>query len=268
MGLTASETWSDCVVINPSGRVEWDDVKARVDIAIVATNLLGPAAKQRGRRLYSSCPFHDDHDPSFFVDKTRKTWCCFPCGIHGDAAELVKRINRVAFPDAVRYLAELAGVIAPSPDTLPKPKTPPRGSSWSPDSLPSDSENLSPTPPQGVEVSGLPRDEAIALVTESIPRLWGRGGEFALAYLHGRGLTDETMKVVRLGWTPRVMVPTKEGDRSFPFSGVVIPWFDGNRLTRVKIRRLGSKGSQSTLKRSPIVRSSIPIQTSSSLDCL
>jgi hypothetical protein len=34
------------------------------------------------------------------------------------------------------------------------------------------------------------------------------------------------------------MVPTKDGDRCFRFSGIVIPWRDGERLTRIKIRRL------------------------------
>ena len=40
-----------------------------------------------------------------------------------------------------------------------------------------------------------------------------------------------------LSFAPHVMVPTKEGDRCFPFSGIVIPWTDGDRLTRIKIRR-------------------------------
>ena len=39
------------------------------------------------------------------------------------------------------------------------------------------------------------------------------------------------------------MVPTKEGDRAFRFSGITIPWRDGPRLTRIKIRRIWTMGS-------------------------
>jgi len=50
-------------------------------------------------------------------------------------------------------------------------------------------------------------------------------------------LTDETIKAAGLGWVLDAMVPTKDDDRRFLYSGVTIPWRDGKRLTRVKIRR-------------------------------
>jgi DNA primase len=43
----------------------------------------------------------------------RKTWRCWVCGVGGDAAELVKRINHCDFPAAVRFLADLSGVLPP-----------------------------------------------------------------------------------------------------------------------------------------------------------
>ena len=55
--------------------------------------------------------------------------------------------------------------------------------------------------------------DGLTLVTEAADRLWKPEGTEALAYLHGRCLTDETIKAARLGWTPCVMVPTREGDR-------------------------------------------------------
>ena len=61
-------------------------------------------------------------------------------------------------------------------------------------------------------------------------RLWEPAGADALEYLHGRGLTDETIRAARLGWTPRA-----DGVAWKP-PGIVIPWFHGNRLALVKVR--------------------------------
>ena len=91
--------------------------------------------------------------------------------------------------------------------------------------------------PDRFRPTGLPLAEASALVAEATACLWGPGGKNARDYLHGRGLTDETIQAAGLGYAPGVMVPTKDGDRSFRFFGVVIPWRNGTRLTKVKIRR-------------------------------
>jgi DNA primase len=150
----------------------------------------------------------------------KKLWYCRVCGIGGDAANLVMRLNKVDFPAAVKFLADLSGVIPPSGGTVPvivASKPPAR-------------------PPE--QPSGLPPNEASTLVTEASERLWGPGGEGARAYLRGRGLTDETIKERGLGYALNAMVPTKDDDRRFLFSGIVIPWRDGTRLTRIKIRRL------------------------------
>jgi hypothetical protein len=77
--------------------------------------------------------------------------------------------------------------------------------------------------------SGLPLPEAVALVETASERIWTPEGANGLAYLHGRGLNDPTIRAARLGFKP-------EG---WP-SGIVIPWLDADQLTLVKIRRLGS----------------------------
>src|SRR5271157_678079 len=153
-------------------RIDWSQVKDRTPLEMVATNLLGPAVERRGTRLLWRCPFHDDHHPSFEVNQSRKSWRCWVCGIGGDAAELVKALNRVEFPAAVLFLAELAGVIT-SPSRGVKPVT------------------LTDKPPARppVQQSGLPLAEASSLVEEATACLWGLRGGDALAYLHDRGLT-------------------------------------------------------------------------------
>jgi hypothetical protein len=78
--------------------------------------------------------------------------------------------------------------------------------------------------------------DAETLVNDAAERLWRPEGTKALAYLNNRGLDDATIKAARLGWTPGVMVPYGDGDQCYRTQGVCIPWFDGSRLTRVKIR--------------------------------
>ena len=90
-------------------RIDWSEVKGRTDLAGVATNLLGPAHQRKGKRLLWPCPFHDDHDPSFQVDLTRKSWRYWTCAVGGDAADLVQRVNHCDFPAAVKFLADLSG---------------------------------------------------------------------------------------------------------------------------------------------------------------
>jgi DNA primase len=219
--MKVSDHWN-MTVTGP--RIEWSEVRDRTDLAAVATNLLGPAHQRRGQRLLWPCPFHDDHDPSFQVDLNRKTWRCWTCAVGGDAAELVKRFNQCDFPTAVRFLADLSGVISPSKGTSVRAPVVP---------VASKSPQRPPEQP-----TGLPLDKASTLAEESAGFLWGPGGKNARAYLHGRGLTDQTIRAAGLGFTPVVSIPTRAGDRCFRFSGIVIPWRDGARLTRIKIRRI------------------------------
>jgi hypothetical protein len=137
------------------------------------------------------------------------------------------RINKVAFPEAVRMIAELAGTETASGGSS-RPRPPAR---------PTVGKTEKPPASQPEGPSGLSLADALALVTEAAGRLWTSEGVKALAYLHGRGLNDETIKASRLGWTLGVMIPTREGDRCFREAGITIPWHHGDRLTKINIRR-------------------------------
>ena len=85
--------------------------------------------------------------------------------------------------------------------------------------------------------SGMPLADCLVLLEEAQERLWRPEGASALASLQERGLTDETIRVSRLGFVDSVSIPTRKGDHCFRARGVVIPWFDGDRLALVKIRQ-------------------------------
>jgi hypothetical protein len=77
----------------------------------------------------------------------------------------------------------------------------------------------------------MPPADALALVADAERRLWTPEGEKALAYLHGRGLTDATIKTARLGWSPPLDLHGRP-------RGITIPWFaDGGHLALLKLRQ-------------------------------
>jgi DNA primase len=231
-----SDSANPWLITVPAGDLDWSEVRDRVDLAAIATALLGPAQVrrgERGRRLWWSCPLgtHDDRNPSFCVDPGKAWWRCFRCNEHGDAPALVMRVQGVTFPEAVRQLAEQAGIVAPSGKPAPwggkpiRPRPPAAG-------MPAKAAGRPPD-----NTSGLPLADALKLVEDSRKRLWTPEGLPALKYLRGRGLTDRTIKAARLGWTPDASIPVDGGARYWHVAGVVIPWVDRGRLAMVKIRR-------------------------------
>jgi hypothetical protein len=136
------------------------------------------------------------------------------------------KLQGVSFPDAIKIVAELAGVITPSRRIASGVSRP---------SAASKTAKAASAPPE--RSSGLPLDDALSLVRDAVEKLWTPEGSEALAYLRRRGLDAETIKAARLGYTPEVWLPTRDGDRCYRARGVVIPWWDGDRLSLVKIRQ-------------------------------
>ena len=87
-----------------------DDIKARVDIVDVVADYV-PELKRSGRNYHARCPFHQEKTPSFVVTPERQTWRCFgACATGGDVFTFVQKIEGIDFPQAMKKLAEMAGV--------------------------------------------------------------------------------------------------------------------------------------------------------------
>lgn len=85
-----------------------DEIKAKLDLV----ELIGEQVKlQRvGAQFRGLCPFHHDRNPSFYVTPERQFWICFGCGRKGDLINFVMEREGLEFKDALKLLAERAGV--------------------------------------------------------------------------------------------------------------------------------------------------------------
>lgn len=89
-----------------------DEDKERVRQATDVLALVGETVelRQRGNSFWGCCPFHQEKSPSFHVDPQTGLWKCFGCGESGDVFAYVMKRESLEFPDAIRYLADRAGI--------------------------------------------------------------------------------------------------------------------------------------------------------------
>ena len=149
-----------------------DEIRARVDLV----DLVGAVVplKRAGERWKGLCPFHQEKTPSFTVHPKLHLFHCFGCHAGGDAFEFLRRHDHLEFPEAVRLLADRAGVPLPGREA---------------------------TPEAGA------RDGLFTLMEWAARRfeswLWeGDAAERARAYLDGRGIGREIARAFRLGYAP------------------------------------------------------------------
>ncbi|MEA2007140.1 MAG: DNA primase [Patescibacteria group bacterium] len=90
---------------------EVDQIKERVGVV----ELIGEYLKldKAGSNFKGLCPFHNEKTPSFMVNPDRNFWYCFGCQKGGDIFSFVQEIEGIDFPDALKRLADKAGVELP-----------------------------------------------------------------------------------------------------------------------------------------------------------
>ena len=148
------------------------EIKYRNSLSELAASYV--QLKRRGRNLVGLCPFHGEKTPSFNIYTENEHFYCFGCGAGGDVITFVMRIENLDYMEAVKFLAERAGM-----------------------SLPEDSydDSLSKLRTRIYEAN---REAARFFYQKLISR---EGGE-ALGYLRKRGLADRTIRHFGLGFAP------------------------------------------------------------------
>ncbi len=146
------------------------ELKYRCDVESVISSYV--QLKRRGRNLTGLCPFHSEKTPSFTVYPDSQSFYCFGCGAGGDVVTFVRRVENLDYVEAIRFLAQKAGL-----------------------AMPEEVQN-DPAARLKTRILELNR-EAARFFFHQLISPEGRPG---YVYLRQRGLTDQTIKRFGLGY--------------------------------------------------------------------
>lgn len=128
-----------------------------------------------GREFKGCCPFHREKSPSFYVNDEKQFFHCFGCGAHGDVLGFTMRHDNLSFPEAIEILATQAGMEVPRQTQEDKDYSKKEKSLYA-----------------------LCEDTAKWFEAQ----LHESKNREVLAYVTGRGLSDDTINSFRLGYAP------------------------------------------------------------------
>ena len=148
------------------------ELKSRSDIADVVSSYVN--LRHSGRTLSGLCPFHSEKTPSFHVYPENGSFYCFGCGAGGDVITFIRRIENLDYMEAVRHLAQRAGISVPESDA---------------------DQGLARVRGRILEIN---RETARFYHTQLMSAQGTPGRE----YLLGRGLTPQTIRHFGLGYAP------------------------------------------------------------------
>ena len=146
------------------------ELKLRNDITELVSSYI--TLKRRGRNMVGLCPFHGEKTPSFNIYTENGSFYCFGCGVGGDVITFVMKMENLDYVDAVKFLAQRAGMDMPEDsydDSMSKLRT---------------------------RVYEANRETA----RYYYKMLYSPDGKHGLDYFHGRMLTDRTIRHFGLGF--------------------------------------------------------------------
>ena len=149
------------------------ELKYKTDIDDVISAYV--SLRRRGSTSVGLCPFHNEKTPSFTVYSDTQSFYCFGCGAGGDAVTFIKRIENLDYMDAVKLLAQRAGLQMPDDNTVDNSLTIRRR-----------------------RILEINRETAKFYYSYLI----GPHGRAGLDYYLGRGLSKNTIKKFGLGYAP------------------------------------------------------------------
>jgi DNA primase len=146
-------------------------IKDTIDIVEIINERV--ELKRGGRNWRGLCPFHGEKTPSFFVSEELQRYRCFGCSESGDVFNFLEKYEGMTFNEALRYLADRAGI------TLKEYK--PTAADEKRDRL--------------LEVLSLAKEYYHYLLTEH------QAGQAARLYLKQRGTTQDSIKLFEMGYS-------------------------------------------------------------------
>ncbi len=149
------------------------ELKSRTDIVDVISSYVH--LKRTGRNMQGLCPFHNEDTPSFSVSPEKNMFHCFGCKASGDVITFIMRIENIEYLEAIRLLAQRAGLEIPESSAR--------------------DEGISKLKNRIYEANR----EAARFYNQ---QLYTPQGAKALKYLYGRGLTDTSIRHFGLGYSP------------------------------------------------------------------
>ncbi|MDT5295543.1 MAG: primase, partial [Acidobacteriota bacterium] len=154
-----------------------DELRRQADIVRVVGDYV--TLKKKGANWMACCPFHQEKTPSFSVNPSKNIFYCFGCAKGGSVFNFVMELEGVSFPEAIRVVAEKAGV--PLPELVDDKR---------------------------FESKRKEADEVVQLNAWAL-EFWEQHlaeenaeARAAREYVEGRAVTDETRRVFRLGYAP------------------------------------------------------------------
>jgi DNA primase len=194
------------------------DLKSRVDLLAVVEADLGPARRHNGRWFSWPCCFHDDSSQdggSLRVTPDTGTWFCFGCHASGDVIAWVRKRQGLGFVETCRELGGNHNGYSRKPMPMPFPVPAPPDAAW---------------------------QQAVGKIAEASRRfLWSGNLSASLAYLHGRGLCDETLRAWGIGCNPSTLsipeLPDQDGKPAVAIRGITIPVEMAGQLWALKVRQ-------------------------------
>jgi DNA primase len=189
-----------------------DELRARTSLSA----LIGKSVKltRAGREMRGCCPFHNEKTPSFYVNDDKGFYHCFGCSAHGDAIRWMTEQRGLPFMDAVKELAQVAGLEVPAPDRRAA---------------------VAQERARGLH------DVMQAAADWFKAQLGGLDGAEAQALLRRRGLSPETARSFDLGFAPDSRVKLRQqlqefGDAALVETGLLIKVEDKEPYDRFRGR--------------------------------